>query len=95
MNNIGSPKKKEHKKKKRTALIICQDGEQFWTTQAQFWQWFREGLLVKLQDQPLTGALVRKHEELNVVLSNTVLNLACPNHLREVLTARRLGFTTK
>lgn len=95
MNNLYSNKKKEQKKKKRTALIVCQNGKQFWTTQAQFWQWFREGLLVKLQDQPLTGAFVREHEEINVVLSNTVLNLACPNHLREALAARRLGFTAR
>jgi hypothetical protein len=95
MNTTSANKKKEQKKKKRTALIICQNQKQFWTTQAQFWQWFREGLIVKLQDQPLTGAFVREHEEVNVVLSNTVLNLACPNHLREALAARRLGLASK
>lgn len=95
MNNTDTNKKKAQKKKRHTALIICSDRQQFWTTQAQFWQWFREGLIVKLQDQPLTGTFVREHEELNVVLSNTVLNLACPNHLREALAARRLGLATK
>lgn len=81
--------RKREKKKKRTALVICRSGARFWTTQAQFWQWFRDGLLVKTQDNPLTGALVREHEELAVKLSNTVLNLGCPNHLREALSARK------
>ena len=84
-------KKKAERKKKRTALIICRSGARFWTTQAQFWQWFREGALVKTQDHPLTGKLLRKHEELLVNLNNTVLNLGCPNHLREALAARRIG----
>lgn len=46
---------------------------------------------MKLQDQPLTGAFVREHEESFVVLSNTVLNLAHPNHLSEALASRRVG----
>ena len=79
------------KKKKRNALVVCSDRKEFWTTQAQFWQWVRDGVVVKLGDQPLTGAFLREHEELMVLLSNTVLNLAHPNHLREALMARRLG----
>ena len=81
---------KEKKKKKRTALVVCRSRRQFWTTQAQFWQWVREGVVVKTGDHPLTGSFVREHEELLVTLSNTVLNLAAPNHLREALSARRL-----
>jgi hypothetical protein len=84
-------KKKTKKKKKKTALVVCRDRKQFWTTQAQFWQWAREGVIVKTSDQPLTGAFSREHEELMVTLSNTVLNLAHPNHLREALVSRRLG----
>jgi hypothetical protein len=45
--------------------------------------------VVKLADGPLTGTFTRANEELQVVLSNTVLNLAHPNHLREALKARR------
>ena len=85
--------KKKKKKKKKTALVICRDRKQFWTTQTQFWQWAREGRLVKTQDNPLTGTLRREHEELMVVLSNTVLNLAHPNHLREALASRRVGMS--
>jgi hypothetical protein len=81
---------KEKKKKKRTALVVCRSSRQFWTTQAQFWQWVRDGVVVKTGDRPLTGSFVREHEELLVTLSNTVLNLAAPNHLREALSARRL-----
>ena len=80
---------KPSKKKKKNAVVVCRDMKSFWTTQKQFWQWVREGVVVKTQDFPLTGSFVRDHEELMVVLSNTVLNLACPNHLSEVLQTKR------
>ncbi len=86
-------KKKDRKKKKKrkTALVVCRDRKEYWTTQTQFWQWVREGVVVKTGDQPLTGAFVREHEELMVVLSNTVLDLAHPNHIREALMSRRMA----
>jgi hypothetical protein len=87
--------KKDKKKKKRTALVVCRDRKEFWTTQAQFWQWVRDGVVTKTDDNPLTGAFIREHEELMVMLSNTVLNLAHPNHVREALTSRRLGMSGK
>jgi hypothetical protein len=85
-------KKEKRKKRKHTALIICQhsNSKPFWTTQAQFWQWARERVIIKIQDRPLTGVFVHEHEELLVILSNTVLNLANPNHIREALLSRRL-----
>jgi hypothetical protein len=88
-----SPKKlkKGKKKKKKTARVICRDRKEFWTTQTQFWQWVREGTVIKTQDQPLTGSFVREHEELMVVFSNTVLNLAHPVHMGEALRSRRLA----
>jgi hypothetical protein len=84
-----TPEKKKRKKRKCTALVICQNRSRFWTTQRQFWQWSREGVVIKLGDNPLTGVFCREHQELEVVLSNTVLNLAYPNHLREALKSRR------
>lgn len=90
-----SSKTEKKKKKKRTALVICRDRKQFWTTQAQFWQWVREGVVVKTGDHPLTGLLRKEHEELMVVFSNTVLNLAHPNHLREALSSRRIGLAKR
>ena len=92
---MSEKKDKKKKKKKRTALVVCRDRKQFWTTQAQFWQWVREGVILKTQDQPLTGVFRRDHEELMVLLSNTVLNLAHPNHMREALLARRNGLSGK
>jgi len=80
------------KRKKKTALVICRDRKQFWT-QTQFWQWVREGIVVKTGEQPLTGLFRREHEELMVLLSNTVLNLAHPNHMREALLSRRVGMS--
>jgi hypothetical protein len=97
-NTVKSPLKKKKlkkKKKKRTALVICRDRKQFWTTQTQFWQWVRDSVVVKVGDAPLTGMFVREHEELMVLLSNTVLNLARPNHLREALLSRRVGMARK
>jgi hypothetical protein len=82
-------KKLERKRKKKNALIMCHDGREFWTTQAEFWQWVREQVVVKVSDAPLRGQFIRRNEEYNVVLGNTVLNLKCPNHLREVLISRR------
>lgn len=90
-----SATKKKKTKKRKTALIICQDRKQFWTTQTQFWQWVRDGIIVKTGDQPLTGLFKREHEELMVLLSNTVLNLAHPNHMREALLSRKIGMTGK
>ena len=91
----SAKRKAEKRKKKRTAMIVCRDRKRFWTTQAQFWQWVRDGVLVKTGDRPLAGSFVREDEELNVILGNTVLNLARPNHLREALLARRIGLASK
>ncbi|HEV2828256.1 MAG TPA: hypothetical protein VGW76_11705 [Pyrinomonadaceae bacterium] len=95
MPKAASTKDKKKKKKKKTALVICSDRKQFWTTQAQFWQWVREGIVTKTHDSPLTGSFKREHEELLVLLSNTVLNLAHPNHMREALMSRRVGLARK
>jgi hypothetical protein len=91
----SAKRKAEKRKKKRTAMIVCRDGKQFWTTQAQFWQWVREGVVVKTGDKPLAGEFVERHVELDVILGNTVLNLARPNHLREALLSRRIGLAAK
>lgn len=93
---MSSAKRKAEKRKaKRTALVVCRDYKQFWTTQAQFWQWVRDGVVVKTGDKPLSGQFVREAEELNVILGNTVLNLSRPNHLREAMLARRIGLAAK
>lgn len=86
------PKIQKPKKKKNNALIICHDQNQYWTTQKQFWQWVRDGLVKKNGDGPLTGYFIRRDEEKTVIIANTVLNLACPNHLREALAQRRLRY---
>lgn len=82
-------KRKVLKRKKNNALIMCHDGKQYWTTQNQFWQWVRDRKVIKEGDYPLKGKFVSADEEKTVVICNTILNLACPNHLREVVYARR------
>ena len=52
-------------------------------------------VVIKTGEQPLTGLFRREHEELMVLLSNTVLNLAHPNHMREALLSRRVGMAGK
>ncbi len=84
---MSSEKKK--KKKKKNAVVFCQDGSSFWATQDQFWQWVRDRTVVKLGDAPLSGQFVRENEESAVVISNTILNIRHPNHLREALDSRR------
>ena len=93
--NASASNNKKKKRKKKTALVICRDGKQFWTTQTQFWQWVRDGVVNKTGEQPLTGLFRREHEELLVLLSNTVLNLAHPNHMREALLSRRIGMSSR
>lgn len=96
MDQLKAERKKEEKKqrkvvkrKKKNALVVCQDGKQFWTTQDQFWQWVRERVIVKLGDFPLSGQFVQQDVEKDVVICNTILNLACANHLREAIYSRR------
>jgi hypothetical protein len=55
----------------------------------------REGVIVKTADQPLTGKFQREYEELMVLISNTVLNLARPNHMREALLSRHAALRSK
>ena len=93
---MSSAKRKAEKRKaKRTALVVCRDRKSFWTTQAQFWQWVRDGVVIKTGDKPLAGRFVERDVELDVVLGNTVLNLSRPNHLREALLSRRVGLAGK
>ena len=83
--------KAKRKSRKKTALVVCRDRKTFWTTQTQFWQWVRDGIVEKTGEGPLTGVFRREHEELMVVLSNTVLNVAHRTHLSEALHSRRIG----
>lgn len=93
---LKEKKRRERKKlrrKKKNALVICRDNKEFWTTQDQFWQWVRDKVIVKVGDNPLRGKMVRQNDEYAVVISNTVLNLAYPNHLREALNSRKYRTT--
>jgi hypothetical protein len=56
-----SKKEAKKKKKKKTAMVICRDRKEFWTTQKQFWQWVRDGVVVQEErDQPLTGRVLSR-----------------------------------
>jgi hypothetical protein len=81
---------KDKVKKKKNAVVFCRDRNRFWTTQKQFWQWVREGVVTKTGDQPLSGEFLRADEENLILVGHTVLNRACREHLVSVLAARRL-----
>jgi hypothetical protein len=83
-------KNKNNEKRKKNALVFCRDRKRFWTTQKQFWQWVRDGVVLKIGDRPLTGSFVRADEENLIMLGHTVLNRACKEHLVSALAARRL-----
>jgi hypothetical protein len=87
--------KKNPKRSRKTAQVISRSGAVFWTTQTQFWQWFREQKLIKTADSPLTGRMASEDEESLVVISNTLLNLAHQNHLREALDSRRKALNSR
>ncbi|MFN2533456.1 MAG: hypothetical protein ABR555_19410 [Pyrinomonadaceae bacterium] len=89
MTSKAKAKKKKNRKQK-TALVVCRDRKEFSTTQTQFWQRVREGVTVKTADNPLTSGFVREHEESMILLSNTVLNLVRPNHIRKPIMSRRV-----
>ncbi len=77
-------------KVKKTALIICNDGKEYWITQKQFWTMIREGVVVQTGDQPLTGRFRGRDDQLLITLQHTILNKATPIHTAEVLSAARL-----
>ncbi len=77
-------------KVKKTALIVCNNGKEYWITQKQFWNMVREGVVVQSGDQPLTGRFRGRDDQLLITISHTVLNKATPIHTGEVLTSSRL-----
>ncbi|HET9531519.1 MAG TPA: hypothetical protein VFQ92_14270 [Blastocatellia bacterium] len=73
------------KSRKKSARIVCANNNEFWTTQKQFWQWVREGLVDVVSQHPLTGRFGGKREKLLVMVRHVVLDNACPEHKQEVL----------
>ena len=77
-------------KNKRTAKIVCPNGKNFWTTQKQFWQWIRSGIIRQTNDRPLKGIIVSEEAFKLVLRNHTVLNLSAPIHFSEVMRSQRL-----
>jgi hypothetical protein len=74
---------------KKTALIVCNNGKEYWITQKQFWNMVREGVVVQTGDQPLTGRFRGRDDQLLITIQHTVLNKATPIHTSEVLEISR------
>jgi len=72
-------------KAKKTARIVCANDNEFWTTQKQFWQWVREGLVDVTGQHPLSGRFAGKREKLLVMVRHVILDNASPHHKQEVL----------
>lgn len=75
---------------KKTALIVCNNGKEYWITQKQFWNMVREGVVVQTGNQPLTGRFRGRDDQLLITVQHTVLNKATPIHTSEVLSITRL-----
>lgn len=75
---------------KKTALIVCNDGKEYWITQKQFWNWVRMGVVTQTGEQPLQGRFRGRNDQLLITIAHTVLNHATPTHTAEVLHSRRL-----
>lgn len=87
---VKMKQKKKSPKKKSTAKIVHRSGNNFWTTQKQFWAWVRSGIIEHTGDNPLKGIIVNDEEFKFVMRNHTILNLAAPNHLSEVVRSKRL-----
>jgi hypothetical protein len=70
---------------KKTARIVCANDNVFWTTQKQFWQWVREGLVDVTGQKPLTGRFGGRREKLLIMVRHIILDNASPEHKQEVL----------
>jgi hypothetical protein len=70
---------------KKTARIVCTNGNEFWTTQKQFWQWVRDGLVDVTAQRPLTGRFGGRREKLLAMVRHIILDNANPEHKRAVL----------
>jgi hypothetical protein len=93
LNTSGSYKftdSRTNMKVKKTALIICNDGKEYWITQKQFWNMVREGVVVQTGNHPLTGRFRGRDDQLLITIQHTVLNKATPIHTSEVLRILRL-----
>jgi hypothetical protein len=54
-----------------------------------FWRWVREGLVECKGERPLSGLYKGGADEFQVSVKRIILDLACPEHLHEVVQAHR------
>jgi hypothetical protein len=65
--------------------VVCANHNEFWTTQKQFWNWVREGIVTYKSDAPLTGKFEGRREKLLVMVNHILLDDSAPEHKRSVL----------
>ena len=65
--------------------MVCASNKEFWTTQKQFWEWAREGIVTYLSDAPLTGKFEGRREKLLVMVNHIILDDSVPEHKAQVL----------
>ena len=73
---------------RRSARIACLTGS-FWVTPKLFWRWVREGLVEFEAERPLCGKYKGRADDFQISLNHIILDVACPEHLHEVLQAQR------
>jgi hypothetical protein len=67
--------------------VVCANRSEFWTTQKQFWEWVRDGIVTQTGDSPLTGKFEGRREKLIVMVNHVLLDDSVPEHKAEVLDA--------
>jgi hypothetical protein len=60
-----------------------------WIPPKQFWGLVRDNIVEYLSEHPLTGRFKGRDSEFLITVNHTVLNLASPEHRREVLQSKR------
>ena len=67
--------------------MVCASNKEFWTTQKQFWEWVREGIVTQTGDRPLTGKFEGRREKLLILVNHIVLDQAANRQLVESFLA--------
>ena len=75
----------QNRPRRKTARVVCASNKEFWTTQKQFWEWVREGIVTQTGDRPLTGKFEGRREKLLILVNHIVLDQAAPEHKGSVL----------
>lgn len=79
----------EGKSRRKSAKVVG-GSRDYWTTAAEFWQWHKQGVIVKVGDRPLTGRWVNDEARHLVTINHVVMDRRCRRYISEVLDSKKL-----